>query len=267
MDFDFRANYLRLTIEDSWDEKVKEQHRINQEGVRSHFLSEFGTHDANRKIQDFLDIEAAPNSVIFFHNKFLRQVREAFTLGAYYPALTGACALGERVINHLVLKLRDFYKSTPEYKVVFRHDSFDNWDIPIDTLEAWSIFSKDVADKFRELKDMRNQAIHFNPETDTNERSLSLSAIKKLSSIIQEQFSAFGSQPWFIPNDVGLSFIRKSYEDVPFIKVVYLPSCKLVGPRHNLQSTAKGWLVHDESVYEDTDITDEEFISLFKSAH
>jgi len=33
----------------------------------------------------------------------MTHVRDAFTIGAYYPALTGAAALGERIINHLMI--------------------------------------------------------------------------------------------------------------------------------------------------------------------
>lgn len=57
---------------------------------------------------------------------------------ADYPALVGACALGERILNHLILDLRGAYAHTPEYKRVHRKDSFDDWRVPIDTLAAWT---------------------------------------------------------------------------------------------------------------------------------
>jgi hypothetical protein len=73
---------------------------------------------------------------VAFHNVFFNQVRDSFVIGSYYPALTAACALGERILNHLVLGLRDSFRTAEEYKRVYRKDSFDNWMIPIDVLEA-----------------------------------------------------------------------------------------------------------------------------------
>jgi hypothetical protein len=38
------------------------------------------------------------------------------------------------VLNHLLLALRGDYQHTPEYKRVYRKDSFDDWNVPIDAL-------------------------------------------------------------------------------------------------------------------------------------
>jgi hypothetical protein len=76
-------------------------------------------------------------TVLAYHNQFFDQARRSFVIGAYYPALVSACALGERILNHLILDLRGFYKNKPEYRQVYRKESFDNWQIPVDTLEAW----------------------------------------------------------------------------------------------------------------------------------
>ena len=62
-----------------------------------------------------------------------------------YPALTGACALGERILNYLILNLRDDFHSTPEYKQVYRKDSFDQWDAPINALASWGVLLPEVA--------------------------------------------------------------------------------------------------------------------------
>jgi len=48
--------------------------------------------------------------VIAYHNSFLRRVRDAFASGNYYPALTAGCALGERILNHLILDLREEFR-------------------------------------------------------------------------------------------------------------------------------------------------------------
>ena len=106
-------------------------------------------------------------------------------MGGYYPALTAACSLGERILNHLILILRDDYRHTPEFKTVYRKNSFDNWDVPIDTLESWDVLLPKVAKEFRCLKDMRNKAIHFRPEVDRNDRDLALRAVKCLQAVAQ----------------------------------------------------------------------------------
>jgi hypothetical protein len=182
-------------------------------------------------------------------------------IGSYYPALTAACALGERILNHLVLALRDNFKSTSQYKSVYNKQSFDDWDLAIDTLEAWGVLLPAAVEAFRSLKSERHRAIHFRPETDQDDRSLALSALQSLAKVIQEQFSGFGTQPWFIPGARGESFIAKAAERQPFVSKIYLPNCALVGPRHRIEFRGNQILVHDEE-YPARDVTDEEFLEM-----
>ena len=87
----------------------------------------------------------------------------------------------------------------------------------------------------------------------------------KLSDIISGQFSAFGTQPWFIPNTSGATFIKKSYENVPFVEKILLPNCRLVGHLHTLEYKNNSWIVHDSFKYEERDISDEEYAELFNN--
>ena len=68
------------------------------------------------------------------------------------------------------------------------------------TLE--SCLLPDVVENFNILKEMRNYSIHFHPETDKNDRSFALQAIKCMGKIISNQFSSF-AQPWFITDILG----------------------------------------------------------------
>ena len=270
IDYDSRATILSMEIHAEWEPHVRELNHRNQINTIAGVLGEFGTFDAETKIQNLIDLGSAPFSVLAFHNKFLRQLRVSFVSGAYYPALTGACALGERILNHLVLRLRDFFKTSVEYKRVYDKKTFDNWGLAIDTLEAWDVLLPDVATAYRLLADIRNRkAIHFNPETEENDREFALEAIKILSEIIRAQFSAFGSEPWFIPNIPGKSFIRKDAERLPFIQVVYIPNSVQVGPYHELdfKQTDTGLVCHvsDDYSYEHCEISDEEFAQLVKN--
>lgn len=263
--FDTRATILAMEIKSDWEPQIKEQWEENKRQVREGLIHYYGIENFDTKIQSFIDLGAEPFSVIAFHNIFFRQARDAFVIGSYYPALTSACALGERILNQLMLHLRDYYKSSPEYKQVYRKDSFDNWDVAIDALESWGVLLPNATACFRELKNIRNASLHFDPEIDTNTKAIAKEAIGKLSGLIEEQFSSFGKQPWFIPCKKGTPFVRKDSESIPFVKEIILPNCCLVGHKHKLESKSGNWIVHDNHDYEkEGPLSDEEFIKRFE---
>lgn len=262
IDFDARVRTLTLPIKDEWETKIKEVHYENRKKVTEELIAEFGELDRNAKIENFISLDAKPFSILAFHNRFFSQIRNAFVIGSYYPALTGACALGERILNYLLLILRDDYKGTPEYKGIYQKNSFDNWDIPIKTLESWGILLPDVVENFYRLKEMRNKAIHFRPETDHNDRDLALDAINCMKEIIGSQFSGFGPQPWFITAIPGEVYIKSSWENTPFISKIYLPNCGLVGYKHKILSIMPQVVINDKFEYDDLQITDDEFCKL-----
>lgn len=264
-DFDARANLLAIEIKPDWEPHVQEVNRQSQKQVIEGILAEYGPLGGERKIADFRSFGIVPWSVVAFHNIFFRQIQASFVSGAYYPALTGACALGERILNHLVLKLRDFFKSTPEYKRVWNKDSFDNWDTAIDTLAVWGVFRDEVVATYRDLRDARHQAIHFRPEVDSNTRELSLKACKLLSAVIDRQFGATGRLPWFIPNKNGIPFIARDAENQPFIRVVYLPNCVRVGPLHRLDHRGGRFVVAKDPELDGVpDLTDSAFVEWYE---
>jgi hypothetical protein len=261
-DFDTRATWLKKEIQESWEEKVKEQWKNNKISIMEGLIAEYGAIDAFKKIDNFTKLDSNPASIIAFHNKFFGQIRSAYVIGSFYAALTGACALGERILNHLILRLRGYYKNTDEYKNVYRKDSFDNWDIAINTLEAWSVLLPNAVNSFKELKEIRNKSIHFNPETDSNDEELASEAISKIKQIVDCQFSGFGRQPWFIEGIPGACYVKLSSEEIPFVKEIVIPNCIKVGHLHKLENGHRGWIVHDEHDYADLEISDERFAEL-----
>ena len=254
-----------MDIKEDWEPQNKSLWQNNKNQIKERLIAEYGAYSAFKKIQNFVDLGSFPFSIIAFHNKFLRQARNAFVIGAYYASLTAACSLGERILNQLILHLRDYYKASPEYKNIYRKESFDNWDLAITTLDAWQVLLPDVVELFQELKEIRHRSIHFNPEIDTNDRELALEAMSKLFKIIQNQFSAFGTQPWFIAGIPGSAYIKKESESFPFVKEIIIPNCYLVGHLHTLENSPKGWVVHDNHVYENREISDQEFAELLKN--
>lgn len=268
VNFDSRPSMLNIRNNKDWAEEIQAQNHNSQIANIASILAEYGTHDSVGRLKNFQDFGNLPFSISLFDNKFLIQIRDAFTVGAYYPALTGATSFGERILNHLMLQLRDFYKDTPEYKKVYNKESFQDWHLPINTLESWNVLLPDVVKDFKALADIRNhKAVHFNPETDQNDREYALEAIHTLIAIIYNQFGALGIQPWFIPTTKGGFFIKKEAEELPFIKTVYLPNCVLVSPYHKIvevKLTERGLVpIIEDPVNEDTEITDEEFANIY----
>lgn len=262
-DFDSRATGLEPP-EEYWEEKIKHQYMESQQQTIAHLKLEYGEISFDAKLENFKAIGAKPFSISAFHNKFLEQARNSFVVGGYYPALTGVCSLGERILNHMMLLLRDYHRDSQEYKKIFRKQSFDHWPTAIDALEAWGELLPEAAKKFRELNEQRNRAIHFNPETDHNERELALEAIHTIQNIVKIQFSAFGTQPWYfcVPGEI---YIKKEWENMPLIKHVFIPNALLLGPKHRIESVIPKWVINDEFDYENKEITDEEYIQLRKS--
>ena len=252
-DFDARANILKF------GEKSK-----NSTSVKGQLVQEFGAQNFSQKLSNFQDLGCYFPSILAFHNIFMRQVRTSFVAGGYYPALTGACSLGERILNHLILSLRNEFKSSPQYKKVYSKKSFDDWDLAIGILEKWKVLLPGVVDDFKALKKMRHEfAVHFNPITDTDDRALALEAITLLSNIIKTQFGAFGSQPWFIEGTAGAFYIKLAFESDPFVKTIYLPNCTLVGPKHQVKINRLGkFIIKDDFYYEEKEVSDTEFVRL-----
>jgi hypothetical protein len=264
-DFDTRARILDMDIVESWEPHVKTQWEDIKEQIRRELRLEYGSYNIEQKIENFVKLGASPLSILAFHNKFFHQVRKSFVIGSYYPALTGACALGERILNHLILRLREYFKNSSDYKKIYNKDSFDDWRIPIQTLRNWGVLLPEAENAFQELREIRNNAIHFKIEVEkeANDKKLALDAINCLSKIIEMQFGSFGQHKWFIPDTKGVAFIKKSFEQDPFVKEIYLPNCVLVGPYHMLDQKNGQWIVIDPYQYEAKEITDGDFAKLY----
>ena len=292
--FDTRPWFLAQEVKDDWEEKVRHLGLENKQQIADGLAQQYGIWNIEEKLGNFLALGREPFSVVAFHNRFLRQCRDAFVTGSFYPALTGACALGERILNHLVLKLRDYHKGTASYKKVYDKESFDKWNTAIDVLEEWQVFidegvfrawqafvidrtrlskeetdlhtSSGVADLFRRLHNLRNDSLHFRVDLDVETRKPALRAIQLLQDIVAAQFGVEGPLPWFIPGARGQPFIRKEFEDTPFIREFYLPACVLVGPDYRTERVGNTLQVSDPGPYEDKGISDEQFVELLNAA-
>jgi len=265
LNFDSRALLLD-EINPEWEEGVRKLHEENYVRLIAGLKIELGTHNFEEKLTNFKELGPAPFSIIGYHNEFFRQCRYSFIHGFYYPALTSACALGERIFNHIILDLRENYKGKPSYRKVYNKGSFCDWGAAIDVLVEWNVFQhEEVEAEYRKLADIRHRSIHFNQSTYSQHRDEALIALNTVSKIISLQFGypTIGHK-WAIDGTVGHSFIKKEAEDDPFIKKYYLPQSPKVGYKFAMRMDNHGeWLFLDYHDYDGTTISDEEFAKLF----
>lgn len=222
--------------------------------------NEFGLDQFEAKLRNYNEMGPMPFSVLAFHNKFLHAIRNAFVIGSYYPALVASCTLGERILNHLWRALKREHELPERFKKTKNKEALAKWDIMIDILKEWRVIPDQVARDFRELEQLRQQAVHFDPKVDHEDRRLALKAIKKIQEIVQEQFSGWGAQPWFITGIAGELYIKKEWESKPFIRLVYVPNGYYAGPKNRIISMAP--FSYEDPPYVGGEITDDEFVRL-----
>lgn len=234
MSFDFRARTLALPVDDDWEPEIREQAIGNQNSIKEQLIHDFGAEDFTAKIENFVALDVAPISVIAVHNDLLDQCRRAFVSGAFYASLVGACALGERILNAVILQLRDNYFAHHEATKYVQKKSIDNWTKAIDTLQAWEVLSQVPASNFRKLATMRHKSVHYQlPHLhETGGRQEALEAIHLIQGIISALFEAFGAGDQFIAGSQGATFLRRDAEERPLIREFYIPACVLVSPEH-----------------------------------
>ncbi|TBF30717.1 hypothetical protein [Rhizobium ruizarguesonis] len=259
--FDFDSTPINLEDpEEHWDEQAKNNYAKNRAQEVERLKLEHGGRHIEMVIKNTIDLGPKSMSFLSYHNALHEQARRSFVTGAYYPALVAACALGERILNHLVLDLRDSFKASPHYKKVYRKDSFDYWPLAVTVLTDWEVLANGVEADFLALGDLRNRSIHFNPDTYQSLRGDALTALHRLDKIIAKQFGYFGRQPWFIENTPGAQFIKRDYETHPFVRIYIIPRSGFVGPLYGMELTPEGhWQHLDHADYGGEGLTDEAF--------
>ncbi len=225
----------------------------------------YGTLQIDEVVKNAVELGPKLMSLLAYHNSLHEQARRAFVAGLYYPALVAACALGERILNHLVLDLRDSYKSSAHYKKVRRKESFDHWPSVVSILTDWGVLVDGVGSEFLALGELRNRSIHFNPETYSSLRKDALAALRRINGIIAKQFGYFGGQPWFIEITPGAQFLMRAYESNPFVRAYIIPRSGFVGPLYGMELSREGhWMHLDYADYGDGELSDEEFAKQYR---
>lgn len=254
---------LDVEIQEEWDPDIKAIWKENKAKVRAHLLSELGHADGDRKLDNYRAMGPAPWSVVFEHSVLLSQVRSSFAHGDFYPALVSACALGERLLNQLVLTLRaDYLNHRATTKRVRSGRTSNDWASLITVLHGWGVFDDEIAGTYRELKQLRHTAIHFDPALSAAGREPALAALLALQQIVERVFEPHGGPPRYIADTPGASFLSLEAEEEPLIRRIFLPHCALVSPAHRLEQgdgVRDEWAIYDDSEYPCDPLTDEEF--------
>ncbi len=259
--FDSRAHMLD-EVGEHWDEQVKQLHLQNREKLIAALKMELGEYNFDMKLQNFKDLGFSPFSIVAHHNALFHQARYAFIHGYYYPALTSACALGERILNHLFLDLRGSFPQSTIDKRSHTRDSIDKWPIAVRTLDEWKVFTHpDVGPTFEKLKEVRNRSLHFNADTVKTLREDALKALGCLATIIEKQFGFQTGRT--IPGTAGAFFLRREAEAEPFIRYYYLQQSPYVSPYFAMSTHEGHWLVFDKKFDPDVEISDADFVEIF----
>src|SRR5690606_28466151 len=109
-----------------WDEEARQRWQTQAKRIKQALADQYGHQDIEQKLQNLQDIGAQSMSVIDTHNNYYRQARHAFVIGAYYLAITATSALGERILNDLIVKLRQYYPVPKDFPEVRTHKTFSN---------------------------------------------------------------------------------------------------------------------------------------------
>jgi hypothetical protein len=218
----------------------------------------YGLFNAESKVSRYLEYEPPNMCIITEYLSLLHAISDSYILGSFYPTLTGACSLGERIFNIIILKLRDYNKNHPLYKGVYSKSSFQDWDKAITVLAEWKIIDKELEMDYRKLADLRNESIHFGNIKDI--QASSLTALRTVMTITDKLFGMKSDLYFWCPGEL---YVKQLRESEPFVKEFILPNCVLLGYKNSLVDTKNGssfpMRYQDYDDYENRQITDEEF--------
>ena len=179
--------------------------------------------------------------------------------GPFYPAWTGACCLAERILNDLILRLREDFKASPRYKEIGRRDSFENWNHLLDILTEWKILDAATVPPFDKLLRLRKLgAVHYGDVSD--KAAHATEALEALNAVVRGRFG-IGTAPFFMCR--GEIYVRASFEEDSFTKAFIIPYCHPLSYTHRIEGQYPDLVVaDDQSPAEKGEITDERFCDL-----
>jgi len=230
---------------------------------REYLEKKYGPLDFDTKFDRWVSIPKPVLSVVDEHTHLLQDVENSYVSGNLYSALTGACCLGERIFNQIISRVKDSYRSSPKYKLIYRKKTLNDWDLAIDVLVEWQIIDSKTEKKYRRLAKLRNESVHFQ-DKDQDLDEMAKEAINLINEIVSDLFELRKDKEFVIWFEVpGELYLRKGAEKIPFINAFYVPCAPLVGYKHTIESvTGPKMKVADKEGYSNEEISDEEFVKL-----
>ena len=80
---------------------------------------EWGELNFDAKLERFVELDISFMGVPEEYYNLLSSVVSSHCCGYFYPAMTSAGSLGERILNRLIIKTRDYFKSSKHYKRIW----------------------------------------------------------------------------------------------------------------------------------------------------
>lgn len=265
MPLDFNAGHHSLEPTSAEAEPdIRAQADRNREAHIDRLRYLHGEANLEAVIVNIQALGADPWSTIGWHLKMWAEVRHAFVSGVYFPAAVGAGALGERVLNHMLIDLSDDC-ATERDRTGIEAQQAPTYSAALDILERWDVLEPRAAQLFEQLRGIRNNLVHFNQNLYADERGCCLEAVTVLRDALDSQFGVFVRRR-LISGTPGSMFVRKAVEDEPFFRHYLAPVMPYVSPHHGIRlDTETGlWLTAaEEPVHAEVD-TDDEFVRNLK---
>jgi len=176
-----------------------------------HLKTVLGHNNFEEKLERWLRIDYPPLGLIDEYPQKITQIINTYSAGYFYPAVTSACCLAERILNRLILKTRGHLKNDPNYKRIYRKESFDDWGKMIDIIKDWGLVPEKAIVTMKELMPIRHQSIHYN-ET-FNFEAIAPEVINKLISDITEIFGVINRKDIYLVFDIpGEIWVRQAVQ-------------------------------------------------------
>jgi hypothetical protein len=259
------SHHALIEAGDDWPDAVKDQHNENRATAIDRLRHAHGEDRLEQVVQNAMDLGSDPWSVLAWHNQLWLDVKHTFLTCCYYSAAVAAGALGERVVNHLLIDLADDYATAADRSVIFAKQS-PTFGRALTVLRRWAVLEPAAQRHFERLRDLRNGLVHFDAALYSDLRSRSLEAVSSLRDALDAQFGVFVERR-LIPNTPGELYLKRAVEDEPFVRHYVLPLALHVGPRHTIEPHAESgyWVVDIDLPVDTVEDSDEQFVALHQS--
>jgi len=225
-----------------------------QTQLKEGLKKELGSDNFEQKFKRWLSIDYPSLGISEEYISLLNFCINSYCIGHFFPSMTSTGALIERILNRLVLRLRKYHSDHPKYSKFSKKDSFQNWDFIIPLLEEWEILPNEKSIKqLNKLKEYRNKSIHYTENYDFETKSFEM--LKLACEFIDSLWSVFERTDIFF-NAPGEFYVKKSGEEIPFVKEFIIPMCVPVSAHHQIDKKTNH-LVEVQPYFEK--LTDHEF--------